>query len=100
MEPTFRRWLALIVAVLSFCFSGLGLAQATGGPSESERTPAQSKRPPEQAAIDACKDKHDGDRVYFVDAKGKNRKYPCVVVDGVLAARSGIATAARKGTPR
>lgn len=100
MKPTVRRWLALIAAVSSFCFSGLGLAQATGGPSESERTPPQSKRPPEQAAIDACKDKNEGDRVRFVDAKGQNRKYPCAMVNGVLAARSGIATAAHKVMPK
>jgi hypothetical protein len=71
------------------------LAQATGGPSASEVTPPQARRPPEQAAIDACSGRQVNERVRFVDEKGKRRYYPCVTRDGVLAARSGAATASR-----
>jgi len=56
--------------------------------------PPQSKKAPEQSAIDACKNKTEGDRVTSTDAKGKKRKYACATVDGVLVARPGIATAA------
>lgn len=84
------------LAVSGLTLSGSALAQATGGPSAAETTPAQSARPPEQAAIDACKDKTEGDRVRFTDAKGKKRHYACAMVGGVLAARSGVATPAIK----
>jgi hypothetical protein len=100
MKQTLFRRLSLIAAISTFCVSGHALAQATGGPSEAERTPPQFGRPPEQAAIDACKDKNEGDRVRFVDAKGKSRRFPCARVDGVLAARSGVATAAHKVTSK
>ena len=68
-------------------------AQSTGGPSAKEATPPGAGKAPEQAAIDACQGKKDGDRVTFTSAAGKKRRW---TVDGVLAARSGVATAARK----
>jgi hypothetical protein len=95
-----NRRLASLVAISTLCFSGFAAAQATGGPSASSLVLPQSKRPPEQAAIDACQGKNAGDRVRFVDAKGKTRKYACAMVDGVLAARSGTATGAYSGTPK
>ena len=95
MTTSIARRLASLAALSTLCLSGLALAQATGGPSTTETTPPQAKKAPEQAAIDACKDKKEGERVRFTDAKGKKRHYPCATVDGVMAARSGVATAAR-----
>ena len=85
--------MAALAAMAALSLSALA---QTGGPSTSETTPPQAKKPPEQAAIDACKDKKEGDRVRFTDAKGKKRHYPCAMVGDVLAARSGVATAATK----
>lgn len=96
MTPTLARRLSAIAAVSTLFVSGLALAQSTGGPSANETTPPAAAKAPEQAAIDACKDKKEGDRVQFTDAKGKKRKYGCTMVDGVLAARSGVATAAHQ----
>jgi hypothetical protein len=84
----------MLAAASSLCVASLAMAQATGGPSSGETTPPGANKPPEQAAIDACKDKKEGDRVRFTDAKGKKRHWACVTTDGVLAARSGVATAA------
>ena len=95
MTRSLTRRLASLAAVSTLALSGLAAAQATGGPSKAESTAPGANKPPEQAAIDACKDKKDGDRVRFTDAKGKKRHYGCSTVDGVLAARSGVATAAR-----
>jgi hypothetical protein len=86
--------LAVLAAVSTLFVSCLAAAQSTGGPSGAESTPPGANQPPEQAAIDACKDKKAGDRVTFVDGKGKKRRYGCTMVDGVLAARSGTASAA------
>ena len=94
LMPRLLPRLAMLAAASTLSLSGLALAQATGGPSAAETTPAQSKRPPEQAAIDACKDKKEGERVRFTDAKGKKRHWPCAMVEGTLAARSGVATPA------
>ena len=88
------RRLAMLAAASMLCLSGLATAQSTGGPGATETTPPGASKPPEQAAIDACKDKKAGDRVRFTDAKGKKRHWACADVGGVLAARSGVATAA------
>jgi len=90
------RRLAMLAAASTLCLSGLAMAQSTGGPSKAETTPPGAGKAPEQAAIDACKDKKEGDRVRFTDAKGKKRHWTCTMVDSVLAARSGIATPAKK----
>ena len=95
MTTSLARRLGSLAAVSTLFICGLAVAQATGGPSKAETTAPGAGKPAEQAAIDACKDKKDGDRVQFVDAKGKKRKYGCSTVDGVLAARSGVATAAK-----
>ena len=71
-------------------------AQATGGPTAAEVAPPGGSQPPAKEAIDACVGKVQGDRVTFMDAKNKKRKWVCTPVDGVLAARSGVATAAKK----
>jgi hypothetical protein len=89
-----RRLAGLAIAASTLLLSSLAMAQATGGPSKAETTPPGAGQPPEQVAIDACKDKKEGDRVRFVTAKGKKRHWGCSNVDGVLAARSGVATAA------
>ncbi len=94
MTQTIARRLALLAAVSALALSGFASAQGTGGPSKAETSKPGAGTPPEQAAIDACKDKKDGDRVRFTDAKGKKRRYGCSTVDGVLAARPGVATAA------
>jgi hypothetical protein len=86
--------LTLLAAVSTLAFSNLAMAQATGGPSAADTTPPGANRAPEQAAIDACKDKKAGDRVRFTDAKGKKRHWGCAMVGDTLAARSGVATAA------
>ena len=91
MTSSLVRRLASLTALSTLCLSALA---QTGGPSAAEITPPQAKKPPEQAAIDACKDKKEGDRVRFTDAKGKKRHYACAMVGDVLAARSGVATAA------
>jgi hypothetical protein len=94
ISMSFRR-LAMLAAASTLLFSQFAAAQGTtGGPSKAETTPPGSNRPPEQAAIDACVGKAEGDRVVFTDAKGKKRKWTCVTVNGVLAARSGVATPA------
>ena len=82
-----------LVAVSTLFASGFAFAQSTGGPTDT--TLPQSAKPVEQQAIDACKDHKEGDRVRFTDAKGKKRHYACTIVDGVLAARSGVATPAK-----
>jgi hypothetical protein len=94
MKSSFTRRLAWLAAVSTLSLSGLAAAQSTGGPSGDETKKPGASMPAEQAAIDACKDKKDGDRVRFTDAKGKKRHYACSTVDGVMAARSGVATAA------
>lgn len=71
-------------------------AQATGGPTSSEVAPPGGSQPAAKEAVDACNGKTQGDRVTFTDAKNKKRKWVCTPVDGVLAARSGVATAAKK----
>ena len=96
MTTTFVRRLASVAAVSSLFISGFAFAQATGGAVDPN--PPQAKKAPEQAAIDACKDKKEGDKsAAFKDAKGKTRThYRCATVDGVLAARSGVASGAKK----
>ncbi|MES1264364.1 MAG: hypothetical protein ABUU24_01790 [Variovorax sp.] len=93
ITSSFAQRLAALAALSTLCLSALA---QTGGASPSETTPPQAAKPPEQAAIDACKDKKEGDRVRFTDAKGKKRHYACAMVGDVLAARSGVATAATK----
>ena len=87
-----------LVAVTFMLTSAIAAAQSTGGPSPQETAPPLANVPPDQQAIDACKDKKETDRVRFTDAKGKKRHYTCVMVNGVLAARPGVATAAH--TPK
>lgn len=99
MKSMSLRRLALLAATSTVFVCQFAQAQATGGPSAGEATPPGSTRPPEQQAIDACAGKSQGDRVQFTDSKGKKRKWVCVTVNGVLAARSGIATAARPKKP-
>jgi hypothetical protein len=82
------------VFVITFMLASGSVLAQTGGPSAAETTPPQTNKPAEQQAIDACKGKNEGDRVRFTDAKGKKRHYACTMVDGVLAARSGVATPA------
>ena len=84
------------LAASSTLFVAQFAAAQTGGPSAAETTPPGASRPPAKEAIDACKDKKEGDRVRFSDAKGKKRHWTCVPVDGTLAARSGVATPAIK----
>ena len=99
MIPSPKRRLASLAAVTllglaALAASDAALAQSTGGPSAAETTPPGANKPPEQQAIDACAGKKEGDRVRFVTARGKKRHWACATVDGVLAARSGIATPA------
>ena len=99
MISSSTRRLAALAAVTLFSLASLAygdaaLAQSTGGPSAAETTPPGANKPPEQQAIDACVGKKEGDRVRFVTARGKKRHWACATVDGVLAARSGIATPA------
>ena len=75
-------------------------AQSTGGPTAAEVKPPGASKPPAKEAIDACAGKSEGDKVTFTDAKNKKRKWVCVPVDGVLAARSGVATPALKPKPQ
>jgi hypothetical protein len=96
MKSLQPRRLAMLAVASTLFLSALATAQSTGGPSAAETTPPGANKAPEQAAIDACKDKKDGDRVRFTNAKGKKRHWACATVDGVLAARSGVATAALK----
>jgi len=98
MTTTTHRFLAVLIL--------LGAAHAvaqTGGPPPGETTPPGANKPPEPQAIEACKGKAEGDRVYFTDSKGKKRHYTCTTVNGVFAARSGVATPAhppkQKSTP-
>ena len=84
----------LHLAAIAFALSSAIATAQTGGPTPQETTPPGAKTPPEQQAIDACKDKKEGDRVRFTDAKGKKRHYTCTMVDGTLAARPAIATPA------
>jgi hypothetical protein len=95
MKSIHIRKISMLAAASTLVFSGWAAAQATGGPSAAEMTPAGSSRPPAKEAIDACAGKVDGDKVQFMDAKNKKRKWVCVGVDGVLAARPGVATPAR-----
>jgi hypothetical protein len=95
MTTSFARRLGSLAAISALLLSGLAAAQSTGGPSKEESTPPGASKAPEQAAIDACKDHKAGDRVKFVDGKGKTRKWGCAMVGDVLAARSGVGTAAR-----
>ncbi len=83
------------IAAISLMLSSAIASAQTGGPTPDQTKPPGASKPPEQQAIDACKDKKEGDRVRFTDAKGKKRHYTCTMVDGVLAARPGIATPAR-----
>ena len=95
MTLSIARRLAMLAAASTLvALSGIASAQGTGGPSKDEVSKPGAGMPAEQAAIDACKDKKDGDRVRFTDAKGKKRRYGCSTVDGVTAARPGVATAA------
>ena len=100
MIPSFTHRLGLLAAVSALLLSGVAAAQGTGGPSTAETTPPGAGKAPEQAAIDACKDKKEGERVRFTDAKGKKRHWACVTADGVMAARSGVATAAKTIKPK
>ena len=84
--------LALVAALAA----PLAHAQATGGPTAADLTPPGGSQPPAKEAIDACVGKTQGDRVTFTDAKNKKRKWVCTAVNGMLAARSGVATAAKK----
>jgi len=93
MHSLLTSRLALLAASSTLFLSGLAMAQNTGGPTAAETAPPAAKAP-EQAAIDACKDKKAGERVRFTDAKGKKRHWACTSVDGVLAARAGVATPA------
>jgi hypothetical protein len=95
----FRR-LAWLAATSTLFVAQFAAAQATGGPSAAETAPPGASRPPAKEAIDACVGKAAGDRVQFVDAKKKKRKWVCVMVDGTLAARSGIATPAHTVKPK
>jgi hypothetical protein len=82
-----------VSALALLALGPLAMAQSTGGPSVAETTPPGWNSPPSQPAIDACLGKKEGDRVQFVDPKGKTRQWGCVTVKGVLAARSGVPTA-------
>jgi hypothetical protein len=93
MTLTFARRLASLAAVSTLAVCGLASAQ-TGGPSAAEMAPPGANTPPGKEAIAACTGKKEGDRVRFTTAKGKKRHWACTMVDGVLAARSGIATPA------
>jgi hypothetical protein len=93
-KTSLRPRIAMLAAASTLFLSGLAMAQSTGGPSAAEATPPGANKAPEQAAIDACKDKKAGDRVRFTDAKGKKRHWACAMVGDTLAARSGVATAA------
>jgi hypothetical protein len=95
MTTSTTRRVASLAVVSALFVCGLAIAQSTGGPSSAEATPPGANTPPEKAAIDACVGKKEGDRVRFTTAKGKKRNWACATVDGVLAARSGVATAAR-----
>ena len=95
--PPFTRLAGICaLTVLGALTSPCAVAQSTGGPSAAEVAPPGGSQPPAKEAIDACVGKTQGDRVTFTDAKNKKRKWVCTPVDGVLAARSGVATAARK----
>ena len=95
MSSRYLRRLASLAALSTLCLSGLAMAQATGGPSAAESAAPGGKTPPAKEAIDACVGKAVGDKVQFTDAKGKTRKWVCIMVNGTLAARSGVATPAR-----
>jgi hypothetical protein len=94
MKSLLPRRLALLAAASTLFIAEFAAAQATGGPSAKELAPPGGTRPPAQEAIDACAGKAEGDKVQFTDAKGKKRKWVCITVNGVLAARSGVATPA------
>ena len=99
MTTSIARRLASLAALSTLCLSGLALAQATGGPSTAETTLPGSKTPPAKEAIAACVGKAVGDKVQFTDAKGKTRKWVCIMVGDTLAARSGVATPAKAPKP-
>jgi hypothetical protein len=90
------RRLAVIAATSVLFLAGLATAQGTGtgGPSTAELAPPGGTKAPAKEAIDACVGKAVGDKVQFSDAKGKKRKWVCIMVGDVLAARSGVATPA------
>lgn len=95
MSLLHTRRLALIAASSLALLSGLAAAQSTGGPSKAEAMPLTAHAP-EKQAIDACVGKAENERVRFVTAKGKKRHWTCTTVDGVLAARPGVATPAHR----
>ncbi|MDE2094479.1 MAG: hypothetical protein KGL99_19095 [Burkholderiales bacterium] len=95
MSLLHTRRLALVAAASLALLSGLVSAQSTGGPSKSEAMPLTAHAP-EKQAIDACVGKAENERVRFVTAKGKKRHWTCTTVDGVLAARPGVATPAHR----
>ena len=97
MTTSIARRLASLAALSTLCLSGLAMAQAaaTGGPTAAESAAPGGKSAPAKEAIDACGGKAAGDKVQFTDAKGKNRKWVCVMVGDTLAARSGVATPAK-----
>ncbi len=96
MTTSIARRLASLAALSTLCLSGLALAQAaTGGPTAAETAAPGGKAPPAKEAIDACAGKTVGDKVQFTDAKGKKRKWVCIMVGDSLAARSGVATPAK-----
>ena len=68
-------------------------------PSAGETSAPGSKTPPAKEAIAACAGKAVGDKVQFTDAKGKTRKWVCIMVGDTLAARSGVATPAKAPKP-
>ena len=95
--PSMARFAGTCAVIISAALiSPYAEAQATGGPTAAEVAPPGGSQPPAKEAVDACVGKTEGDRVTFTDAKNKKRKWVCTPVNGVLAARSGVATAAKK----
>ena len=98
MKSSVSQCLGLVAASLTVFASGLSFAQggggSTGGPSQDEIA-GVTKTPATAAAVQACAGKSDGTKVRFTDEKGKQRHWICATVDGVRAARPGIATPAR-----
>jgi hypothetical protein len=91
------RHLAMVAATSVLFLSGLVAAQGTGSgaPGSPERAPVGGTQAPSKEAIAACTGKAVGDKVTFKDAKGKTRKWTCIMVGEVLAARSGVASPAK-----
>ena len=99
MQTMLRRPAAIFLAATLLILADATNAQSVGG-TQAKAPPARSSKAPEQAAIDACKGKSDGDRATtFTDSAGKKRKYLCSTVDGVLAARAHVVTAVPKAPP-